>query len=127
MTSKKAPNFPTSQHTILAPCRVWLEHMREWLEVLLACRSLRPLVDLSSSKRPEFKGPSLLLVLGGFVSSTDSKLQAAALRCLQVCQFPSILAAAMLLRIVQKSASCQSLLARHACRARCPLRGGRVP
>ena len=67
-------------------CRVWLEHMREWLETLQACRNLRPLVELSTASRPEFaqKGPSLLRVLGPLVSSTDGRLQAAALRCLQV-------------------------------------------
>ena len=87
--------------------RVWLEHMREWLEVLLACKSLRPLLDLKSVHIPAHasgtmasgdaagkaeagtaasgaaSGASLLPVLGAFVSSTDGKLQGLALRCLQ--------------------------------------------
>ena len=109
----KRAQTPPPLNTIMAPCRVWLEHMREWLEVLLACRSLRPLVDLSSSKRPEFGGPSLLLVLGSFVSSTDSKLQAAALRCLQVCDSPSSSAAATC-RVLSKT-SVASDLAGLAC------------
>ena len=61
-------------------CRVWLQHMGEWLGVLHTAGNLHNLVHA------KFQGPSLRLLptLGSFVISNDAGLQAAALRCLQV-------------------------------------------
>ena len=54
--------------------------MREWMDVLQAAGNLHNL------RHAKFQGAGrrLLPTLGSFVSSNDSALQSAALRCLQV-------------------------------------------